>query len=53
MFYFIIINANGVKYTDKTITCGFACLGDFYHFTICRSVNLVLSKELIKEELPP
>ena len=53
MFYFVKINVNGVKYTDKTLIRGFACLGDFYHFTICRSVDLVLSNELINEELPP
>ena len=50
MFYFF--NVNGVKCTDKTLTPGFACLGDFCHFIICRSANLVLSSELLKAELP-
>ena len=49
-YFFNIIE---VKYTDKTLTRGFACLDDFYHFTICRSENLVLSNELIKVELLP
>ena len=49
-YFFNIIE---VKYTDKTLTRGFACLDDFYHFTICRFENLVLSNELIKVELLP
>ena len=33
-FFFYFFDVNGVKYTDKRLTLGSACLGDFYHFTI-------------------
>ena len=51
VLYFFKVNA--VKYTDKTLTRGFGCLGDyFFHFIVWRSEKLVLPNELIKVALP-
>ena len=51
MLYFFKVNS--VKYTDKTLTRGFGCLGDFFfHFIVRRSEKLVLSNEFIKVKLP-
>ena len=49
MLYFF--NVNEVKCTDKKLTRGLGYLGDFYHFIVWRSENLVLSNEFIKVEL--
>ena len=50
MLYFF--NVIEVKYTDKTLTRGFACLDDFYHLTISTSKNLVSLNKFLKVELP-